>query len=222
MRTVMLWCCAQTWAATGPYEHAVADRVSALTPPRGSAPICDQIPQAGLASMPDDGVLWTVIDAGRTYAQDVLLDTIAYAARATHRALPGLAPLVVGDMSRPKGGPFPPHSRHRFGLDADVGLWWVGGHQPWPWRPVPVDQLDREATLRFVRHLGESGRIERILLDASLIRALEAGGPVGVGSVRLVGTADSPGLLQPAAGHRDHLHVTARCLSPNTVPAQSR
>jgi murein endopeptidase len=86
-----------------------------------------QLPEAGT-----DFVTWDPVlrvspnrDARRwgTDALIVLLDTVTREFREAH---PDVPPILIADLSRPKGGPFGPrygglgHGSHQNGLDADV------------------------------------------------------------------------------------------------------
>ena len=64
------------------------------------------------------------------------------------------ARLLIGDLSRPLGGPFGPrfggigHASHQNGLDVDILYPSVGGLEREPSRP---DQVDRRGALELVR-----------------------------------------------------------------------
>jgi penicillin-insensitive murein endopeptidase len=53
-----------------------------------------------------------------------LVQAVARAAAAVDRQMPGGAPLVLGDLSSPRGGQIPRHNSHRTGRDIDL-LWYV-------------------------------------------------------------------------------------------------
>lgn len=58
------------------------------------------------------------------WAQPALVQAIAQAAATVARAMPGGAPLLVGDLSARHGGKIARHNSHRSGRDVDL-LWYV-------------------------------------------------------------------------------------------------
>jgi peptidoglycan hydrolase-like protein with peptidoglycan-binding domain len=87
----------------------------------------------------------------------------------------------IGDISRPHGGPFSPHSSHQVGLDADIRCALTSGEGPCNYLNPGYS---RARTQKLVDLLFATGQVERILFNDSNV--------VGVTS---------------AAGHDDHLHV---------------
>ena len=87
-----------------------------------------QLPEAGTDFVTWDPVLRVSPNRGArrwgTGALIVLLDTVTREFREAH---PDVPPILIADLSRPKGGPFGPrrygglgHGSHQNGLDADV------------------------------------------------------------------------------------------------------
>ncbi len=124
------------------------------------------------------------------------------------------APLSVGDLGQPRGGPAPTgHASHQTGLDVD--LWFLP--------PVAgealsmVDRVRKQPTAKFtaavVRMLAltaADARVERIFVNPILKRAV---------CERTAGDADRGWLrkLRPWWGHDDHFHVRLAC--PADSPA---
>ncbi len=115
---------------------------------------------------------------------DTLLDEF-------HRANPGAPRVLVGDLSRPRGGTFDRrfgglgHASHQNGLDVDVYYPRVDRLQKAPRRPAEVDRkLAQGLVNAFVR----AGAIDVFV------------GP----SLDLRGPAD---VVIPLVHHDDHLHV---------------
>jgi len=73
-------------------------------------------------AMPDrgPGFVRARIGDDTRFGSPVLVAALTRAALSVERALPGGAPLVIGDMSGPAGGGHDRHGSHRTGRDADV------------------------------------------------------------------------------------------------------
>jgi penicillin-insensitive murein endopeptidase len=125
------------------------------------------------------------------------------------------APLYVGDMGQPRGGPAPSgHASHQTGLDVD--LWFA---PPSALKDASmVDAAHRQASPRFtadVAHVVELAAanrdVERIFLNPLLKQALCA---------RTTGDRRWLQKVRPWWGHDDHFHVRLACPadSPECVP----
>jgi murein endopeptidase len=127
----------------------------------------------------------------RRWGTGRLLRTVERVLAAYARRNPGAPPVLVGDLSRPRGGSFGPqyggigHVSHQNGLDADIYFPRLDGRLRAPRRP---DQVDRRAAQRLVDAFVREGA-ERVFVGPSL----DLRGPAGV--------------VQVLAHHDDHLHV---------------
>jgi len=163
-----------------------------------------------------------------------LVDLIQVAAAAGARAGPGGAPLLVGDLSGPRGGRIERHQSHRTGRDADL-LFYVttpaGVPVPSPgFVKFGGDSLAEVAGGQFVRFdvsrnwllvkalLSSRAGVQRIYvsreLEALLVdyaRAREEA-PSLVWHAALVLT--QPGDSGP---HDDHFHLRVACSPENSV-----
>ncbi len=94
-------------------------------------------------------------------------------------------PFAVGDISRRRGGPFPPHKTHVDGRDVDVRPLTVNGQN----MPVTIDSANysHDVTREFVL----------------LVRKLFPDAKVLFNDARLV----KAGLTKKVAGHHNHLHI---------------
>jgi len=127
----------------------------------------------------------------RRFATDDLVRIVLEVGRRYAAAEAGELPMLVGDLSRPRGGDFGPqygfvgHSTHQNGLDVDVYYPRLDRRlKP----PRTVAQVDRPLARRLVDLFVAAGA-ETVLV-----------GP----NVALTGR---PGVVQPYPGHDNHLHV---------------
>ncbi|MBM4373434.1 MAG: penicillin-insensitive murein endopeptidase [Deltaproteobacteria bacterium] len=164
-----------------------------------------------------DGPGLRIKDPQASWGRPVTVRTLEALGRELAAAFPGSL-LVVGDLSRERGGGFAPHAGHRTGLEADLGLFRKGE----PWRlhfaEVPPEELDAARTWWLVRRLLETGRVERVLVDWHLqALLLEEARRDGVPEPRLEEWFQVPrrgweeaGVIRHYRGHRNHLHVRFR------------
>jgi penicillin-insensitive murein endopeptidase len=138
-------------------------------------PIRKQIPNRG----------WRRWGTGR------LLGTVQRVLAAYERRHPAAPPVLVGDLSRPRGGDFGPryggigHASHQNGLDADIYYPRLDGKLRSPRRP---DQVDQRAAQELVDAFVAEGA-ERVFVGPSLSLT----GPSRV--------------VQRLVNHDNHLHV---------------
>jgi murein endopeptidase len=130
----------------------------------------------------------------RRFGTERLLATVEHVLAAYARAHPGAPPVLVGDLSRPRGGNFGPrfggigHASHQNGLDADVYYPRLDGALRPPRRPR---QVDRRAAQELVDAFVAAGA-EFVFVGPSL----DLRGPKAV--------------VQPLVHHDNHLHVRIR------------
>jgi murein endopeptidase len=127
----------------------------------------------------------------RRHGTDRLVRTLLRVLRAHRRANPGAPRVLVGDLSRPRGGDFGPryglpgHASHQNGLDADL-------YYP-----------RRDRRLRVPR---TPGQVDRRLAQDLVDRLVDAGAQfVFVGPS--LGLTGPPAIVQPLPLHDDHIHV---------------
>ena len=130
----------------------------------------------------------------RRWGTDRLLRTLRRVLAAYARRHPNALPVLVGDLSRPRGGDFGPrfggigHASHQNGLDADVYYPRVDRRLRRAARP---DQVDRAAAQELVDAFVREGA-EYVFVGPSL----------GLRGPRKV--------VQTLTHHDDHLHVRLR------------
>jgi murein endopeptidase len=158
---------------------------------------------AGGVGLPAAGTHFVTVDpvtgaspnrAWRRHGTDRLLEVLLRVAAEHAAAHPGAPRLVVGDLSRPRGGRFGPeyggdgHRSHQNGLDADVYYPRRDGTERVPSRVAQVDRrLAQELVTRFVR----------------------AGAQYVFVGPR-TGLRGPPKVVMTLGNHDDHLHVRIR------------
>ena len=127
----------------------------------------------------------------RRHGTDRLVRMVLRVATGYASAHPRAARLVVGDLSRPRGGDFGVryggigHSTHQNGLDADVYLPRRDGRERAPRR---VAQVDRKRSQELVDRFVKAGAAVVLVGPRTGLK-----GPAGV--------------VKPWPNHDDHLHV---------------
>jgi hypothetical protein len=116
---------------------------------------------------------------------------------------------------------------HQDGLDADLGIFRVGGLQDGFGPGLRPEAFDAPRTWSLVRTLLATHRVEWILLDQPLIDALAAHARRAEGwtQAQLATVFPAPGAprlweragyLRHTAGHANHVHVHAVCSGPTS------
>ena len=169
---------------------------------------------AGAVALPLFGPGYRVMrpERHRVFGHPLLVGfirSLGKALRARH-----LAPLAVGDLGQPRGGPAPTgHASHQTGLDVD--LWFAPPH-PGPSISMVDVAHDRPSpafnarAARLVELAARGPHVERIFINPILKRAL----------CERPGDKSWLGKLRPWWGHDDHLHVRLACPegSPECTP----
>ena len=129
--------------------------------------------------------------AARRWGHDRAIRATLRAIRAHRRADPGAPRVLIGDISRPRGGPFgaefgaPGHASHQIGLDVDIYYPRADGREV---QPVIADEIDRARSQDLVDRLVAAGASHVFV------------GPN-------TGLAGPAGIVVPLRLHDDHLHV---------------
>ncbi len=125
--------------------------------------------------------------------------------------------VIIGAISRPRGGRFYPHRSHQSGRDVDIRLPVLPGvgrkSNPWP------EEVDWDATWGLVDALVETEQIKFIFLERKLHRWLyEAARRANASHNRLSALIDSydkrrytHAIIRHAKGHDAHIHVRFVC-----------
>jgi LysM repeat protein len=131
---------------------------------------------------------------------------------------PGAAPIVVGDLSRRRGGRFRPHLSHRKGRDADIGYPVADAVVRDRFHRVDAETIDIARTWDLVRGMLLSRHVEFIFIGHRLQRPLwNHARSQGVSESVLEELFQFPrrrnrrqGIIRHARGHMNHLHVRFR------------
>ena len=196
-------------------ERPATTRVrAALTAPARAQPPAVQVPQIGSRALglphrgrlvnglqlPASGPDWVTWDPvlrrvpnrpWRRWGSDRLLEFLLDVLRDYRLANPGAPRVVVGDLSRPLGGPFGRrfgglgHASHQNGLDVDV---YYPRRDRRPLAPRRVGQVDR------------------MLAQDLLNRFVGWGAQFAFVGLR-VGLTGPDWIVQPIPHHDDHVHV---------------
>jgi penicillin-insensitive murein DD-endopeptidase len=183
----------------------------------------------GAATLPVSGPGYEVLhlDRNRRFGHPLLVAYVERLAKAARRAK--LGPLVIGDLSQPRGGPTPTgHRSHQTGLDADIG--YVAppevrsGHLKAADRErlMPPDVIDlkthaktRVWTPKVISLLALAANdptVDRIFVNPAIKKR--------VCEAPATAHASWQSRLRPWWGHQDHFHVRLKCPpdSPQCVP----
>jgi len=175
-------------------------RASLAPPAATTAPAPVYVPQVGSIAvgrpnrgrlinglaLPASGPDWIALSGpDERWSTDRMLAFLLAVLRDYRLANPGAPQVMIGDLSRPHGGPIAGHVSHQNGLDVDV-------YYP---------RLDR--TLRAPDRAAD---VDRALAQDIVDRFVAAGARFAfVG--RHVGLAGPPAVVQALPHHDDHVHV---------------
>lgn len=183
----------------------------------------------GFAQLPSSPALH-VLRPERAWGTPRVVELLLELAAAHRLRFPDAPPLVVGDLSRERGGRLLPHRSHRHGRDVDVRLP-QRGRRELRLLEASLRTLDLERTWFLIERLVRSGEVEYIFLDRRLQRALRrharsASPPLASDDElsELFQYPRSPkrwiGIVRHEPGHSSHLHVRFRreVAAPPRVP----
>jgi murein endopeptidase/LysM repeat protein len=128
--------------------------------------------------------------------------------------------LVIGAMSRPKGGRFRPHKSHQSGRDVDIRLPLLASAQGK--KHTTAADVDWRATWQLMRAFLDTGQVEYIFLDFNLQKRIyKAARESGVSReqldlwlewpVRVKNRKNKRVVIRHVEGHTSHMHVRIRC-----------
>lgn len=146
-------------------------------------------------------------------------ETLRRCAAETKRAFPGTADVLIGDLSRPRGGRFPPHVSHQSGRDVDVGYYLTGNKQNATMYRLHPSEVDLKKTWSLLRCFLATDRVVRVYMDGEIqklmAKRLLARGLATEAQIDHLFEARSQrpeaALIRHAGGHDTHLHVRFAC-----------
>ena len=135
------------------------------------------------------------------------------------RRFKGTADILIGDLSRPHGGRFPPHVSHQSGRDVDIGYYLRGNVQNETMYRVRADQVDYEKSWELLACLLSEDEVVRVYIDApiqvAMAEYLRKTRRLSERQVdRLfgaVGEIQKDALIHHAPKHDTHIHVRFGC-----------
>lgn len=151
------------------------------------------------------------------YGTEATVAILKSCAKRVHDRFPGTADILIGDISRPRGGRFPPHQSHQNGRDADVGYYLTGNVQNATMYAVGPGEVDYSKTWALLRCHLRSKKVVRVYMDRKIQQALATHlGSTGQASpamlTRLFGVMGGhSALIQHAPQHDTHFHVRFAC-----------
>jgi len=127
--------------------------------------------------------------------------------------------LMVGDLSKRKGGFMPPHSGHRNGREVDVGFYMRRGRPLGGLWRVGVKHIDARRTFSYLDCVLRSGEVLKIFLDRDLqpplVREARRRGWSKAKVTRIFSwprkRSSRVGIVQHRGGHDNHIHIRIRC-----------
>jgi murein endopeptidase len=167
-------------------------------------------------ALPLQPALYTRRDPDRSWGSTHTVRTIitALGAMRTDRNFHG--EVIIGDISRPRGGPFPPHVSHQSGRDIDIRLVLAPGLPARTYPSTPA-HVDWDATWGLLHSFLETGHVSAVFFDYRQQEHLHAAA-VRAGVHARVSQRwfqwpgdDAEALIRHEDGHRAHLHIRLGC-----------
>jgi len=160
----------------------------------------------------------------RIWGTPEMIQAIVTATEEMAWRLPHVGPPIVGDISRRHGGYLHGHRSHRSGIDADISIFVANseGRHSSGFQHTTPQTMDYEANWLFWKSLLDTGLVERVFLDQSLIDAmrkylienqlLTEEEALAVFPRRgTQGLWSRTGVFQHVSGHRNHIHLRVVC-----------
>ena len=143
--------------------------------------------------------------------------------RQVPKRFPGTADILVGDISKPAGGHFPPHASHQSGRDVDIGYYLLGNQQNITLHRVGAYQVSYAKTWTMLRCFLKIGKVVRIYMDDKiqksfvkyLLRRKLLPGPTIKRLFAVVADKPKSALIRHSKGHDTHMHIRFGCAETN-------
>lgn len=201
-------------ARLGPKYSRRQDR--RFHPPKGNPrSISFGLPQRGRLThalqLPADPALYRRAKPSEQYGADFVVRALREALKEYRRAQGPRPRILVGDLSLPHGGPFPPHKSHQNGRDVDIHLPRIRDGQG------RRSRIDWQASWRLIEALRRNPLLHKIFLSAGLHASLaQAARQLGVAESQITRIIQFPGqnpkaIVRHSPGHDRHIHLRYRC-----------
>lgn len=151
------------------------------------------------------------------YGVEGMLKTLKVCARRVKDSFPGTHDILIGDLSRPGGGRFPPHESHQSGRDADVGYYLLSNNQNVTLHRVKSGEVDYAKTWALLRCHITSDVVTRVYMDRNIqlgmVEWLRKKRSVDEGQLQRLFEVEGgeEALVQHAKDHDTHFHVRFAC-----------
>ncbi|HDL90080.1 MAG TPA: LysM peptidoglycan-binding domain-containing protein [Thermodesulforhabdus norvegica] len=150
-----------------------------------------------------------------TYTTPEVIGALLDALEGFRKDYPDSCRIYLGDFSKPHGGPwYPKHRSHQNGRDVDIGMFAKNNRELHTFIPMNATNMDVPKTWCFIRHLLQSGMVEKIFIDRKIQRLLykyarsQGFSEAFLKSLFYNVPGGSPrAIIKHVKGHRDHMHV---------------
>lgn len=151
------------------------------------------------------------------YGVEGTLKTLRTCAKRVRDTFPGTHDILIGDISRPGGGRFPPHESHQSGRDADIGYYLASNEQNATMHRVKPGDVDYAKTWALLKCHITTDRVSRVYMDRkiqiAMIEWLRKKKAIDDGQVQRIFEVEGgdEALVQHAKEHDTHFHVRFSC-----------
>jgi len=185
--------------------------------------------------VPVSPALYTIRKPDERYGSSHAIGLLQGAIARFRRAHSYSGEIVIGSISKRKGGRLRGHKSHQSGRDVDIRLPLARGHKRGT-VPESVNDVDWDAAWGLIREFLRTNEVEYIFLDTrrqkALYRAAKRAGATPdllekwIQYPQRAGTRD--GIVRHAKGHTSHFHVRffcgpreSKCEGPRRDPRRS-
>ena len=158
------------------------------------------------------------------YGMDYVNRTLRRCVRHVVARFPGTADILIGDISKPAGGSFPPHASHQSGRDVDIGYYLRGNQQNITLHRVGAYQVNYAKTWALFRCFLRVGKVVRVYMDEKIQKAFVRyllkrkllPGPTIKRLFDVVADRPRTALVRHSKGHDTHMHIRFACRPGST------
>lgn len=125
-------------------------------------------------------------------------------------------PLSIGDISKPSGGPLPPHVSHQSGRDVDIGIILKSGNSSGRFLHANPSSMDLLRTWVMLKSFIDTSDVRYIFMHKSLADAIKTYVSKIYAKQRpllrkYIAAFAPDGVIRPDYEHSSHVHVRFRC-----------